>query len=131
MPTTNPPTPTGHYPSPKTFGTILSYGVEDLTITGILIDSYRRSAKYAKTEEIEGQGGIVEGIRMSDYRAEVAVSGRVKADTSPTLKVGDILAINGDNILIMSLDISASSSGFATLDISGTAYEGVSGLEPV
>lgn len=68
---------------------------------------------------------------MSDYRAEVSVSGRILASSGPTVKVGDILGVNGDNILIMSLDISASSSGFATLDISGTAYEGVTGLEPV
>jgi hypothetical protein len=130
MPTGNPPSPTAFYPSEKTYGTILSYGLEDLSITGIIIDSYRRSAKYNKVEEIEGQTGITEGIRMSDFRADVSVSGRIRQDAAPTLKVGDILGINGDNILIMSLDISASASGFATLDLSGTAFEGVSGLSP-
>jgi uncharacterized Zn finger protein len=113
-----------------TVGTILHYGLEDLTITGLLVDSYKRSAKYAKVEEIEGQTGIVEGIRMSDYRADVSVSGRVLTATAPNAKVGDILAINGDNILIMSIDLSASSSGFATIDMSGTSYEGVTGLDP-
>jgi hypothetical protein len=126
----NPPTPTTFTPSPVTVGTILHYGLEDLTITGLLVDSYKRSAKYAKVEEIEGQTGIVEGIRMSDYRADVSVSGRVLTATAPNAKVGDILAINGDNILIMSIDLSASSSGFATIDMSGTSYEGVTGLDP-
>jgi uncharacterized Zn finger protein len=126
----NPPTPTTFTPSPLTVGTILHYGLEDLTITGLLVDSYKRSAKYAKVEEIEGQTGIVEGIRMSDYRADVSVSGRVLTATAPNAKVGDILAINGDNILIMSIDLSASSSGFATIDMSGTSYEGVTGLDP-
>ena len=126
----NPPTPTTFTPSPVTVGTILHYGLEDLTIVGLLVDSYKRSAKYAKVEEIEGQTGIVEGIRMSDYRADVSVSGRALVATASTAKVGDILAINGDNILIMSIDLSASSSGFATIDISGTSYEGVTGLDP-
>lgn len=131
----NPPSPTSYTDSPRLYGTIVSYGLEDLTLTGILIDSYKRSAKYNKVEEIEGQTGIVEGVRMSDYRAEVSVSGRITSDlsgaTTYNVKVGDILSnFNGDNILIMSVDISASSNGFATLDISGTAFEGVTGLEP-
>lgn len=126
----NPPAPTGHTTSPKTYGTILHYGVADLTVGGILVETYKRNAKYAKVDEIAGQGGIVEGIRMSDYRAEVTVTGRMKESTSVTYKVGDTLTINGDNILIMSLDMSASATGFATLDIGGTAFEGVTGLEP-
>lgn len=127
----NPPAPTGYHASPQTYGTILSYGLEDITVTGLLLDSYKRSAKYNKVEEIEGQTGIAEGIRMSDFRAEVSVSGRVIDGGSPfASKVGDILQINGDKILIMSLDLSASSNGFATIDISGTAFEGVTGLEP-
>lgn len=125
----NPPTPSGFTASPKTFGTILSYGLEDITITGLLLDSYRRSGKYANVEEIQGQDGIVEGIRMSDFRADVSVSGRV-LEAGYGGKAGDVLSINGDNILIMSVDISASSNGFASIDISGTAYEGVSGLSP-
>lgn len=126
----NPPAPTTYTPSPRTYGTVLSYGVDDLTVAGILIDSYKRSAKYNKVEEVVGQDGITEGIRMSDYRAEVSVSGRIIEGGSFALKVGDILSINGDNILIMSLDLSASGTGFATYDISGTAYEGVTGLDP-
>lgn len=126
----NPPAPTSYTASPKTYGTILHYGVEDITVTGILIDSYKRSSKYNKVDEVVGQNGITEGIRMSDYRADVSVSGRIVENGGFSIKVGDILTINGDNILIMSLDLSASGTGFATYDISGTAYEGVTGLEP-
>lgn len=126
----NPPAPTDYYASPKEYGTILSYGLDDITVTGLLLDSYKRSAKYNKVEEIEGQTGITEGIRMSDFRAEVSVSGRVLASGTFAAKVGDILSINGDNALIMSIDLSASSNGFATIDISATSFEGVSGLEP-
>jgi hypothetical protein len=126
----NPPVPTTFTPSPVTVGTILSYGIDTVTIAGILIDSYKRSAKYAKVEEVVGQDGITEGIRMSDYRADVSVSGRALDAGGFAQKVGDILDINGDSILIMSIDLGASSSGFATFDISGTAYEGVTGLEP-
>lgn len=127
----NPPAPTTHTPSPVTVGTILSYGVDDLSIAGILIDSYKRSAKYNKVDEVVGQDGITQGIRMSDYRADVSVSGRILESGGFDIKVGDILTINGDKILIMSLDLSASGTGFATYDLSGTAYEGVTGLEPV
>ena len=126
----NPPAPTTFTPSAVTKGTVLHYGVDDLSITGILIDSYKRSAKYNKVEEVVGQDGITEGIRMSDYRADVSVSGRIIENVSFALKVGDVLDINGDSILIMSLDLSASGTGFATYDIAGTAYEGVTGLEP-
>jgi hypothetical protein len=131
----NPPSPTSYTASPRLYGTIVSYGLEDLTVTGVLVDSYKRTAKYNKVEEIEGQTGIVEGIRMADYRAEVSVSGRITENSSGatayTVKVGDIFTnFNGDNILIMNVDISASSNGFSTLDISGTAFEGVTGLEP-
>ena len=129
----NPPSPQAHTATtttPITHGTVLSYGVEDLSITGMLIDSYKRSGKYASSAEVMGQNGIVQGVRMSDFRAEVSVSGRVLAAGGPTLEVGDILAINGDNILITSLDLSASATGFAQIDISGTAYEGVTGLGP-
>ena len=126
----NPPAPTTFTPSAVTKGTVLHYGVDDLSITGILIDSYKRSAKYNKVEEVVGQDGITEGIRMSDYRADVSVSGRIIENGSFAIKVGDVLTINGDNILIMSLDLSASGTGFATYDISGTAFEGITGLEP-
>lgn len=126
----NPPAPTSYQASPRTYGTVLHYGLEDITIGALLIDSYKRSAKYNKVEEVVGQDGITEGIRMSDYRAEVSISGRIIETANFTISVGDILDINGDKILIMSLDLSASGTGFATYDISGTAYEGVSGLEP-
>lgn len=129
----NPPAPTSFTATtttPVTHGTILHYGVEDLSITGILIDSYRRGGKYARTDEVVGQKGITEGVRMSDFRAEVSVSGRMLQNSSYAGKVGDVLAINGDNILIMDISMQASASGFAQLDISGTAFEGVSGLEP-
>jgi hypothetical protein len=129
----NPPSPAAHTASPVTTGTILSYGVEDLSVTGILVDTYRRSGKYAKTDEVVGQNGIVEGIRMSDFRADVSISGRILAPSgTPTIsfKAGDILDINGDKILIMDVNQSSSATGFAQLDISGTAFEGVTGLEP-
>lgn len=131
----NPPSPVAHTSTltgPVTHGTILHYGVEDLSVTGLLIDSYRRSGKYAKTDEVMGQNGIVEGLRMSDFRADISVSGRMLV--SPVLdtgiKVGSIIDINGDKGVITSVDMSASATGFAQLDISASAYEGVSGLEP-
>lgn len=129
----NPPAPQGFTATttnPVVHGTVLHYGVEDLSVTGILIDSYRRSGKYAKTDEVVGQNGIIEGLRMSDFRADVSVSGRMLQNTAPTVKVGDILDINGDKAVITSVDMSASATGFAQLDISGSAYEGVTGLEP-
>lgn len=129
----NPPAPTSFTATtttPVTHGTILHYGVEDLSITGILIDSYRRGGKYARTDEIIGQKGITEGVRMSDFRADVSISGRMLQNATYAGKVGDILAINGDNIVIMDINMQASATGFAQLDISGTAFEGVSGLEP-
>ncbi len=45
----NPPTPVDppDLTAPVTHGTILSYGLEDLTVTGILIDSYKRDASFA------------------------------------------------------------------------------------
>ena len=127
----NPPAPTTFTPSAVTKGTVLHYGVDDISVTGIIIDSYKRSSKYNKVEEVVGQNGITEGIRMSDYRADVSISGRIIESGSFAIKVGDVLTgFNGDNILIMSLDLSASGTGFATYDISGTAFEGITGLEP-
>lgn len=126
----NPPAPTSHAGSPVTHGTILHYGVADLSVSGILVESYRRSGKYAKHDEVIGQNGIVEGVRLSDFRAEVSVSGKMLESGTATAKAGDVLAINGDNILIMDVNISASATGFAQMDITGTAYEGVTGLSP-
>ena len=130
----NPPPPVAHTStkpdSPITFGTILHYGVNDITVTGLLVDSYKRSAKYAKVDEIVGQAGIVTGVRMSDFRAEVRVTGRILNADTFVLKPSDILTINGDNILITTTDLNASATGFSTIDVGGTSYEGVSGLEP-
>lgn len=126
----SPPSPPSYNASPKTYGTILHYGVEEITVTGLLVDSYKRSGKYAKTEEVVGQDGIVQGVRLSDFRAEVSVSGRATTVGALSVKVGDVLVINGDSILVMSIDLSASGTGFSTYDISGTAFEGVSGLSP-
>jgi hypothetical protein len=129
----NPPPPTGHTDTtttPLTKGTVVHYGLEDLTIAGIIIDSYKRSGKYNKVDEIVNQKGITEGIRMSDYRAEISVSGRMLASDGFIIEVGDVLTINSDNILVHSVDMSASATGFTTVDVSGTSYEGVTGLEP-
>jgi hypothetical protein len=129
----NPPAPTSFTATtttPVTHGTILHYGLEDLSLTGVLIDSYRRSGKYARTDEVVGQNGITEGFRMSDFRADVSVSGRLLQNTAYAGKVGDILTINGDKILIMDISMSAGAAGFAQVDISGQAFEGITGLEP-
>lgn len=129
----NPPAPTGHTAttsSPLTFGTIIHYGLENLTVTGVVVDSYKRSAKYNKVDEIVNQKGITDGIRMMDYRVEVSMNGRLKESEAYDVQVGDVLTINSDKILIHSVDISAAATGFATIDIAGTSYEGVTGLEP-
>lgn len=113
-----------------THGTILKYGIEDLTISGILIDSYSRSAKYAAMDEIVGQGGQVEGIRMSDVRVEISVSGRIKSTATTIATAGSILAINGDNGIITEVSMSAGSKDFTKVDIKATAYEKVTGASP-
>lgn len=129
----NPPAPqsfTATTTTPVTHGTILHYGLEDLSITGILIDSYRRSGKYARTEEVVGQNGITEGIRMSDFRADLSVSGRMIQGTAISELVGQIITINGDKGVITDISMSASAAGFAQIDISASSYEGITGLEP-
>lgn len=127
----NPPAPNpSPTTSPVTHGTILSYGLEDLSITGIIIDSYKRDANFASVEEITDQMGIVTGVRMSDYRVQISVSGRILATGTPTFKVGDILQVNGDNGVITDIGIGGEAKGFAKYDIKATSYEGVSGLEP-
>lgn len=116
-----------------THGTILKYGIADLAplaLTGILIDSYSRSAKYAAMDEIVGQGGQVEGIRMSDVRVEISVSGRIKSTATTIVTAGSILAINGDNAIITELSMSAGSKDFVKIDIKATAYEKVTGASP-
>lgn len=118
--------------NPVTHGTIISYGLEDLTVVGILIDSYKRDAKYAKVDEVVGQDGLVQGVRMSDYRVELSISGRVLEDTAYAGKVGDIFTATGtaDKGVITQVSMSASGTGFTTLDLSVTCYENVAGIEP-
>jgi hypothetical protein len=134
--TTNPPRIDAIQPSVVTHGTILKYGIEDLkgtllNVTGILIDSYSRSIKFASVEEIVDQNGIVTGVRMSDARADISLSGRVKASTPNfTNKVGDILDCNGDKAVITDISMSAGSKDFVKLDIKATAYEGIATIAP-
>lgn len=116
-------------------GTILSYGLDGLTstpslVTAVIIDSYKRDVKFANVDEITNNNGECVSMRMSDYRAEVSVSGRVLSGQTAGCKVGSKLIINGDNILITDIGISAEAKGFAKLDIKGTAYEGVTGYTP-
>ena len=130
----NPPLPTGYTTTvpdvPLTFGTILHYGLADLSVTGVLLDSYKRDAKYAKMDEIVGENGVVEGIRMSDYRVDISASGRLLNADTFVLEVGDTLVVNGDSGLITALSMSASGTGFTTIDITATAYEGIAAFAP-
>jgi hypothetical protein len=134
--TTNPPRIDGIQPSVVTHGTILKYGIEDLkdtllNVTGILVDSYSRSIKFASTEEIVDQNGIVTGVRMSDARADISLSGRVKAvEPNMSNKVGDILSCNGDKAVITDISMSAGSKDFVKLDIKATSYEGIATIAP-
>lgn len=125
----NPPEIEGISPSPVTHGTILKYGIEDIVITGLLVDSYSRAIKYAAVDEIVGQDGIVQGLRMADARAEISVSGRIKSTATTFVVVGDILSLNGDMGVITDISLSAGSKDFVKVDIKATAYEGVSGLK--
>jgi hypothetical protein len=126
----NPPTPVDppDLNAPVTHGTILSYGLEDITVVGILIDSYKRDASFANVDEIPDQMGIVTGLRMSDYRVSISLSGRVLAATAPTVKVGDLFSCNGDTGVITQLSLGGEAKGFAKLDISVTAYQSVTGM---
>lgn len=139
--TTNPPRIDAINPSVVTHGTILKYGIEDLdggsvllSVTGILVDSYSRSIKFASTEEIVDQNGIVSGVRMSDARADISLSGRVKSAGTGIVnfssKVGDILSCNGDKAVITDISMSAGSKDFVKLDIKATAYEGIASIVP-
>ena len=131
----NPPAPLDPNASPITYGTVIHYGLPDLAVTGILIDSYKRDQQYADTQEVQDQSGVTVGIRMNDFRAQVSIEGRViEADgsgaVSYTIKVGDVLVINGDKIAIMSVSYSGQAKGFHSLSISGTAYSGIASLAP-
>jgi len=126
----NPPSPLAPNADPLTFGYILHYGLQDLAVTGIIIDSYKRNSMYADTNEITGQDGVVRGVRMSDGRAQVSFEGRVLLNTPYTVKSGDKLQINGDTILIKTVDYSGQAKGFHTLSCSGEAYSGIADLYP-
>ncbi len=116
--------------TPKTYGTVLKYGLDDLSITGILIDSYSRAVKHANMEEIMDQNGIVTGIRMSDGRAEISVSGRVKSTAATLVKAGSTLSINGETALITEVSMSAGSKEFVKVDIKAACYEGIAAIAP-
>ena len=118
--------------TPVVYGTILKYGINDLegAIAGILIDSYSRSAKYASSEEIIGTDGRVAGLRMSDARVEISVSGRVLSTASAMLVVGNVLNINGDKSVITDVSMSAGSKEFVKVDIKSTGYEAISAIAP-
>jgi len=128
---TNPPHIDAINPSVVTHGTILKYGIEDIVITGILIDSYSRSIKFASTEEIVDQNGIVSGVRMSDGRADISLSGRIKSTiTVFPVSVGDVLQCNGDKAVITDVSMSAGSKDFVKVDIKATSYEGIAAIKP-
>lgn len=115
----------------KEYGTILKYGSDGLSITGILIDSYSRSVKHANMEEIVDQNGIVSGIRMSDGRAEISVSGRIKSTATTIVKAGATLSINGETALITEVSLSAGSKEFTKVDIKAACYEGITAIKPL
>jgi hypothetical protein len=116
---------------PKEYGTVLKYGVDGVTVAGILVDSYSRSVKHANMEEIVDQNGIVTGIRMSDGRAEISVSGRVKTSASTLVKAGATFQINGETALITEVSMSAGSKEFTKVDIKAACYEGISTIKPL
>jgi hypothetical protein len=133
MPDTVPPVPQSPNTAPVTFGTILHFGLPDIEVTGIIVDSYRRDAQFAQTQEVTDQMGTVIGLRMSDFRANVSVDGRVLASNTanmPDIKSGDILTINVDKIVITSAGYNGTANGFHTFSISGTAYSGITALAP-
>ena len=131
---TSPPVPlaaTATSVNPITFGTILHFGLNTLEgdIVGIIIDSYKRDGQYADTQEVTNSSGLVVGVRMQDFRANVSVDGRVLQDTPFTIKVGDTLTLNGDTIVIEQCSYSGQAKGFHNLSIGGKAYESVVGLK--
>ena len=125
----SPKAPLDQTASPITYGTILQYGLEDLEVAGILIDSYRRDGSYADTQEITDQVGLTVGVRMNDFRASVSIEGRILQDTAFVVKAGATLEINDDTIIIEQCGYSGQAKGFHSLSISGKAYEGVVGAK--
>lgn len=125
----NPPAPIDPPSSAVvTHGTILSYGLDDITVTGVLIDSYKRDAKFANVDEITNQVGVVTGLRMSDYRVDISVSGRVLQSSAPSCRIGATFSCNGDTGVITDVGVSGEAKGFAKIDIKAVAYSGVAGL---
>ena len=115
----------------KEYGTVLKYGSDGLSVTGVLIDSYSRSVKHANMEEIVDQNGIVTGIRMSDGRAEISVSGRIKSSALTIVKAGATFTINGETALITEVSMSAGSKEFTKVDIKAACYEGITAIKPL
>jgi hypothetical protein len=115
----------------KEYGTVLKYGVDGVSVAGILVDSYSRSVKHANMEEIVDQNGIVTGIRMSDGRAEISVSGRVKTSASTLVKAGATFQINNETALITEVSLSAGSKEFTKVDIKAACYEGITAIKPL
>lgn len=133
MSDTSPPSTSDFDPigdSKVTHGVVLRFGVENVTVTGILIDSYSRSVKHAQKEEIVGQDGTVQGLRMNDIRVEISISGRLKEGAVTGVTAGSILSIAGDNAVIDSVDLSSGSKDFTKVDIKATSYQNVTGLHP-
>lgn len=139
MPQSNPPVPLAPNTSPVTYGTILHYGLKDLAVTGILIDSFRRDQQFADTQEITNQAGVAVGVRMTDFRVNVNIDGRVLVDETDgsafyEVKVGDVLEVGPtggkDKIVINSVSYNGQARGFHSISLSGTAYSGISELAP-
>jgi hypothetical protein len=129
----NPPLPLDPNGQVVTHGTIVHYGLEDLAVTGILIDSYKRDQQYADTQEVMDQTGVTVGIRMNDFRVQLGIEGRVLdvgGAVTYTVAVGDILTINGDKSVITSVSYSGQAKGFHSLSISATAYSGIAAIAP-
>ena len=127
----NPPLPLDPNAQVVTHGTIVHYGLDDLTVTGIIVDSYKRDQQYADTQEVTDQTGVTVGVRMNDFRVQISIDGRV-LEASPTyaIAVGDILTINGDKAVITSVSYSGQAKGFHSLSISATAYSGIAAIAP-
>lgn len=139
MAQSNPPLPLAPNSSPVTYGTILHYGLKDLAVTGILIDSFRRDQQFADTQEVTNQAGVTVGLRMTDFRVNVSIDGRVLVDPADgsilyEVKVGDVLEVGPtggkDKIVITSVGYNGQAKGFHSISISGTAYAGIADLAP-
>jgi biotin carboxyl carrier protein len=108
----NPPLPLTPSASPITYGVVVHYGLDDLAVTGIIIDSYKRDQQYADTQEVQNQAGVTVGVRMTDFRVNVSVDGRVIEEdasgtaVSYTVKVGDSISEN-DNLVVLESDKAA------------------------